>query len=412
MLIDEYEMRSVDKSSLAELLLATKKNDPKKYIAYQYDREEIEKSVIYKHLKNEITILRYLDHPNIVKYQDVKKTKKHFYVIMEFCNGRRLSLALAKYMEKTGKPFPEEIVQHFMKQIIDAFKYIHERDIVHRCITMDNIMLNYENEEDAKNFNLMKAQIKIIDFLFSCRLKKDGLHDSLQYLFLGNTMNTDPLIIKALKMPKKGNRGLGYNKSADIWSIGTVCYEMLIGHPVFNSEELGEFLSKIRKGTYSIPSTVSFEAISFINGMLQYDAKQRLTASQLSRHAFLNKDVNQFKKINLEKLSEIAKTGEFQMNARKDKDCTIWSIFNIKDETLLNSILGVECVKPIDKKEELELSKKKEIKSSVRVPTSGIPDNPKDEKISGMSEEDFNLMKNNSINTGATNPFIGSTIDL
>ena len=59
-------------------------------------------------------------------------------------------------MMKNGTAFPEELVQHFMRQIIDAFKYIHGKKIIHRDVKLDNILLHFDNEEDKKNFNLMK----------------------------------------------------------------------------------------------------------------------------------------------------------------------------------------------------------------------------------------------------------------
>ena len=406
--LDDYTLRkSLGKTSLAELYLTTKQNDPKKYLTKVYSRENIDNSDIKKHLGNEMIILQYLNHPNIVKFQEVKKTKKHYYLIYEYCNGGDLSQALENYIKKYGKPFPEEIVQYLMRQIIDAFKYIHEKKVIHRCISLDNILLNYENEEDANNLNLMKAKIKIVDFVFACRIK-NGLKDSLQYAFLGNTKNTDPLILKNLRPAFKKTRELGYNEKADIWSLGSICYEMLIGKPVFDAEEMIEFLLQIKQGIYSVPTHLSHEVISFINGMLQYNADKRLTASQLSRHAFLKKDINQFKKIDLEKVSDKVNENKLDINAVKNS--TIWSIFNKEDETLLSSILGNEYVKPMDKKEELELSKKDLKESSVKIPSKGIPDNPKDENITGMSKEDLDEI--DPINNGAINPFIGDTIDI
>jgi NIMA (never in mitosis gene a)-related kinase len=89
---------------------------------------------------------------------------------MEYCNGGELAKALEKYMQKYSKLFPEEIVQHIMKQIISAFKYIHERKIIHRDVNLQNILLHYENEEDKENLNIMKAQVKVIDFGFACKI--------------------------------------------------------------------------------------------------------------------------------------------------------------------------------------------------------------------------------------------------
>ena len=170
MLIDDYTLeKCIKKDTLNKLYLASKKDNPKKYLTKSYDREEIEQTNVLRELRNEILILGYLKHPNIIILQEVKKSKQSYYIIYEYCNGGNLSQALEKYIEKFGKPFPEEIVQHLILQIIDAFKYLHGKRIIHRDINLDNILLQYESEEDAKNLNLTKAQIKIIKFHYATK---------------------------------------------------------------------------------------------------------------------------------------------------------------------------------------------------------------------------------------------------
>ena len=78
---------------------------------------------------------------------------------MEYCNGGELEKALEKYQLKYGKPFPEEVVQYLMRQIIDAFNYIHGKNVMHRDIKLENILLHFENEEDRKNY-LTRGGIK------------------------------------------------------------------------------------------------------------------------------------------------------------------------------------------------------------------------------------------------------------
>ena len=67
-------------------------------------------------------------------------------------------------MVKNNTAFSEEIVQYLMKQIVDAIRYLHKKKILHRDLKLDNILINYENENDRLNNNIMKGQIKIIDF--------------------------------------------------------------------------------------------------------------------------------------------------------------------------------------------------------------------------------------------------------
>ena len=341
---------SIGKGAFGEVYLTSLKDDPKKYATKKFLREEVEQSETMKYLRNDITIIQYLKHPNIVKFKEVKKTKKHFYIIFEYCNGGDLSQALKKYIEKYGKPFDEKIVQHFMKQIIDTFKYMHGKKIIHRNIKLDNILLNYENEEDKNNFNLMKANIKIIDFGFACKFSKEFIEETLKEI----PITIESLLLKEFKefSLNKKKKNYDFNDMTDIWSIGAICYEMLIGKTVFDSENMDELIKKIEEGIYTIPTTLSYEAVSFLNGTLQYDSKRRLTAEQLSKHDFLNKDITDFHNIDLEKVSKIIDKNELKINLKTNE--FIWSIFNADSEKLLNSIEGKQLVNPIEEKDEKE----------------------------------------------------------
>ena len=219
-----------------------------------------------------------------------------------------------------------------MHQIIDAFKYIHEGRIVHRDIDLDNILLHYENEEDAKNLNLMKAKIKITKFYHAIKIPKpENLWHSDYYDDEPNVNSRykDPALFEHLIQPKK--RTIIINLQNDIWSIGCICYEMLTGKKIFCCDNMDEFMKNIEKGIYSIPITLSFEAISFINGMLQYDINRRFTASELSKYDFLVKDVNQFKKIDFEITGKI-NSGMLEIDIKNNNN--IFSIFNKKYEIL------------------------------------------------------------------------------
>ena len=391
MKIDNYDLETcLGKGAFGEVYLTSRKGDPKKYATKKLDREEIESGEGIKYLRNEIVILQYLNHPNIVKFQEVKKTKHHYYIIMEYCNGGELSKALEKYVNKYGKPFPEELVQHFMRQIISAFKYIHERKIIHRDVKLDNILLHFENEEDLKNFDLMKATVKIIDFGFACKISKTGL----QYTVLGSPINMDPIILKKLNSSTKKTKQLGYSEKADIWSIGTICYEMVIGRPVYDAEDMDDLVEKVEDGSYKVPTSMSHELVSFLNAMLQYNSENRLTASQLSRHDFIVKDVKDFKKIDLEKVAGKIKGDKLGINSIKNK--TIWSIFNADSQNLLTSIVGSKFIKPIDEKEELEFEKNKNL--ALELPSNGIPDNPTEQKITGMTKDEIDQFGKESVN--------------
>ena len=78
----------------------------------------------------------------------MKKTRRHFYIVFEYCNGGNLSNILDKYQQEFGKPFSQEIIQHLMRQIIDAVKYIHTLKIGHNNINIKNILIKYKDEKN------------------------------------------------------------------------------------------------------------------------------------------------------------------------------------------------------------------------------------------------------------------------
>ena len=359
MIVDNYILeKCIGKGAFGEVYLTISKDDNTKVFATKkLERANIEGTDAMKYLKNEIIILQMLKHPNIVKYEAIKKTKKHFYLIMEFCNGGELSKALEKYQEKYQKPFSQEIVQHLMRQIIDAFKYIHEKKVVHRDIKLDNILLNFESEKDKEELNMMKAKVKIIDFGFACTVNKSGL----LYSTLGSPINMDPIILRKLNSNSKKSRQLGYDQKADIWSLGTICYEMLIGKSAFDAEDMDELVSKIEDGTYTVPTSLSKEVISFINGMLQYESSKRLTSEELSKHPFLTLDVKDFHSIDMKKVEKKLDKSKIKINSKMNK--SIWAIFNADDEEKLRDIDGKgNDYAPI-------------------LPSNGIPGNPVNSEI-------------------------------
>ena len=161
---------------------------------------------------------------------------------------------------------------------------------------------------------------------------------------------------------------------------------MLIGKSAFDADDMEDLVNKVETGDYSVPTNMSSEVVSFLNGMLQYDSIRRLNADQLSRHAFLTKDVKD-KKVE----TKLDPKG-IKINVKKN--ASIWSIFNADDETKLTNIQGNDFIKPIDEKEELEFEKQKKKDATnrnfVQLPSKGIPDNPTNQNIGAMTQEEQN----------------------
>ena len=326
-------LKCLGKGSYGEVFLTTIDGKNGYYATKKMDKKYADQPQVSKYLKNEINILKELKHKNIVRLEDIKTTTNHYYLVMEFCNGGSLSDCLKKYMQRFGTPFTQEIVQYLMKQIVNAIQYIHSRHIIHRDLKLDNILVNFDSEIDKNNLNMMKAIVKIIDFGFATHMGKQNL----VYTALGSPINMDPNILRKMTDKKGGiEKMIGYDQKADIWSLGTLCYEMIIGKAAFNCKSMEELVQKVESGNYAIPTTLSKELVSFLNAMLQYNAQKRLSASELARHHFLTKNVRDFEPIDVRKVSNKVTHNKLNINIKKNN--TIWSIFNEEDENKLINI--------------------------------------------------------------------------
>ena len=300
MIIDDYTLlKCIGKGAFGEVYLTSKKGSNQLFATKKVSKQRVETQINKKYFINEISILKTIHHKNIVKLETIRQTVHNYYIITEFYNGGGLSDCLRKYKMINGKGFSEKIVQHLTRQIVDALKYLHSRKIIHRDLKLENLLINFETEEDKNSLNMLKAEVKIIDFGFSTILDSSGL----RYSILGSPINMDPILLKKL-LNQNISYLIGYDEKADIWSLGTICYELLVGEIAFKAQNMGDLIQKIEMGIYHIPTNISQEFISFLNCMLKYDSKFRLSADELSRHPFLNKNVNEFTKLDLSRLAD------------------------------------------------------------------------------------------------------------
>ena len=336
MKLDEYTLTQfLGKGTFGEVYLTRKDGSNNLYATKRMDRTMVDNPRYKKYFNNEISILKILsNNNNIIHLEKKKETVHNYYLIMEYCNGGSLQQCLRRYKESYHQPFTEEIVQHLMRQIVGAVKHIHSNGIIHRDLKLDNILVNFQNRKDYDDVNLLKAQIKIIDFGFAS--SKDD--PEWNKTAIGSPLNMDPLILKKFNSGRAETKDSYYDEKADIWSLGALCYQMLIGHSPFDAYNMQELAEKVEEGTYSVPTNLSREVVSFLNGMLQYDPKRRLNAEELSKHAFLTKNYTQFQHINTNLISRKVSGGQLNINIKNNQ--SIWAIFNEKDQETLNNIPG------------------------------------------------------------------------
>ena len=401
MMIDEFTLiKSIGKGAFGEVYLTTKQGSPQLFATKKVSKQKADSPTIHKYFLNEIKILQQIKHKNIIHFEAIKHTVHNYYIITEFCNGGGLSDCLKKYQTIYGRAFPEDIVQHLMRQIVDGIKYLHGLRIIHRDIKLDNILVCFENEMDKNNLNMLKATIKIIDFGFATYLGSSNL----RYSTLGSPINMDPVLLKKLTATNGISNLIGYDEKADIWSLGTVCYEMLIGQGVFNAQNMVELINKVEFGNYHVPTNLSKEVVSFLNGMLQYSAKNRLSAEQLSRHYFLTKNISEFNHIDLTKVCHKIDGNGLKINIKRNQ--SIWAIFKEEDEKALIDIPGnyLNELAPIPEtaenpfkkaNEKLKQENKNNIVLNNQIPITNINKNNNIKIVNGINNINKNAQLNN-----------------
>ena len=220
---------------------------------------------------------------NIIKMQNIlKDLSGRYYIILEYCNGGSLYDCLKEYSNKNRKPFPEKYVSYLMKEILLGVKSLHDHGIIHRDLKLGNILLKYKSKNNLINQNVFTAEVRITDFNASY-----FPNNSEPITCVGTIPDMAPSVLQnGLKnvVPKP------YDEKIDIWSLGTLCYEMLFNKPLFGKIINNNMYANILNANFTIPNTISPQAKSFLNCMLQKEGVNRLSVSELLNHEFIKKN--------------------------------------------------------------------------------------------------------------------------
>ena len=337
----------------------------------------------------ELSMLNELkQHKNIITLYKVSEDANFHYLTLEYCNGNSLLHCLKQYMKKYKKPFSEEIVQYLMRQIVDGLQFIHQHDIIHRDMKLANILVKFYTTEDKKNINMMKSHLKISDFGISIKAKQ-------AFTLIGTAAYLDPIILKKMNERNDLKDSDGYDKSADIWSLGALCYEMLTGNRVFNGRDKKDLFNKVEIGDYSIPSNLSKEVVSFLTGMLQYNPKKRLNIEEISKHEFLNKNVKNFSKIDLGLFGN--KVGPNGLNINIKKNQTVMNILKDYDKlSAINRILNLnDSIEEVNKVPALT----KDSQFNKFIPKLGNNGTNNSNNVNNMNNKNININNQMQIKT-------------
>ncbi|KAF2756696.1 Pkinase-domain-containing protein [Pseudovirgaria hyperparasitica] len=250
-------------------------------------RRFIKNGQIDQRLDNEMRIMQDLRHPNIVQYIDYHDFDKYLYIIMEYVPHGDLQGYLAEH-----KVLPEYRAKQMARQILQALHYLHQRDITHRDIKPDNILI--------ASFD--PFEVKLTDFGLSKVVKDDT---TFLKTFCGTLLYCAPEVFPFFKDTQSSKRrrpgGHGrkpfhsYSQSVDIWSFAAVLWFALCGQPPFkgitDTNGKGMFNQITTTDLDDTPlrqEVVSDDAIDLLHRMLDTDPSRRLTEVDCLKHPWLN----------------------------------------------------------------------------------------------------------------------------
>jgi len=216
-----------------------------------------------------------LDHPNVVRLEEVYESPTAIYLVQELCLGGDL---FDRLDAQEDVHYTEAKCARLIKQIVDAVRYIHDRGIIHRDLKLENFMFSNESAD---------SELRMIDFGLSKHFALGDVQDEA----VGSAYTCAPEVLRGQ-----------YNERADEWSIGVITYLLLSGETPFGGageEDVSPMQTRaaILSANYVfepdyIWEIVSKEAIDFIQSLLVTDPNKRPTVKDLQKSEWLTKWAN------------------------------------------------------------------------------------------------------------------------
>uniref|UniRef100_A0A8D2CFG2 Serine/threonine-protein kinase PLK4 n=1 Tax=Sus scrofa TaxID=9823 RepID=A0A8D2CFG2_PIG len=225
------------------------------------DKKAMYKAGMVQRVQNEVKIHCQLKHPSILELYNYFEDSNYVYLVLEMCHNGEMN----RYLKNRRKPFSENEARHFMHQIITGMLYLHSHGILHRDLTLSNLLL-------TRNMN-----IKIADFGLATQLKMP--HEK-HYTLCGTPNYISP------EIATRSAHGL----ESDIWSLGCMFYTLLIGRPPFDTDTVKNTLNKVVLADYEMPTFLSREAKDLIHQLLRRNPADRLSLSSVLDHPFMSRN--------------------------------------------------------------------------------------------------------------------------
>ena len=250
-------------NTLTRNLVAIKKT--KKYLKKNSDFG----TETYVNVKNEIEILKKLSHPNIVKIYEIYDIREYYFQINEYCKFSDLYNYFKFHLS-------EKQICIILYQILSGILYLHENNIIHRDIKLENILVDHIEKDLSTSEPYFF--IKIADFGSSKYFVREKKENQL----IGTCYYIAPEVIK-----KK------YNEKCDIWSAGVVLYMLITKKAPFEGNDPQKIFEKITDEEYNKHSRklldCSEEVRDLLDKLLEKNYEKRLSAREALDHPWFKK---------------------------------------------------------------------------------------------------------------------------
>lgn len=227
------------------------------YLGYNYETQKLEaiktiqnSPLFQQEIVNHNSVL---PHKNIIDFHYVSILDNTQCIAMEFVYPGDM-FAWFKGFEKS---LSESNARFYFRQLIDAVDHCHNKNIVHRDIKLENLLLDGNT-------------LKLADFGYSEEIDKVDFQ-----MIVGSAHYLSPeVILKTAKDPTK----------VDIWACGVVLYIWCTANYPFSGADLNDTVKKIIKVDWKVPNNVSSSCLDLLSKILQPDPNKRLTISQIRKH--------------------------------------------------------------------------------------------------------------------------------
>ena len=261
--IGDYIIKeTIGTGTFSKVKLGINKYTKEKVAIKLLEKSKITEKEDLKRINREISIIKKLSHPNIIKINEIFENEKYYYIIMDYCSKGELIDYIVKKTKLT-----EDESSFFFYQIINAIEYIHKKNIVHRDLKPENLLLTENNK------------IKIIDFNLS------------NYFYKNNLLST-PCGSPCYAAPEMVS-GKKYNGfKTDIWAIGIILYAMSCGYLPFEDSDNEILFQKILECDLEFPEYLSFDSVDIIKKILNVNPYDRYYINDIKEHSFYLKGKN------------------------------------------------------------------------------------------------------------------------